>query len=69
MVLVITRLSSGLSQLQQFKEDNEEVGFGSASQAVEQALERTTANMKWVAENKAKVLKWFEDESKSTLDL
>nr|BAG82599.1 aminopeptidase N [Gloydius brevicaudus] len=52
-----------LQQLEQFKKDNEDVGFGSATRALEQALERTKANIKWVAENKALVLKWFQDNS------
>ncbi|XP_064842552.1 aminopeptidase N-like [Oncorhynchus masou masou] len=52
-----------LKQLQQFIEENAEQGFGSATLAVDQALERTKANMKWVAENKADVYKWFTDNS------
>lgn len=31
--------------------------------AVEQAIEKTTANIKWVTENKAHVLKWFTEET------
>ncbi|XP_063170496.1 aminopeptidase N [Candoia aspera] len=52
-----------LQQLEQFKAENADVGFGSATRALEQALERTKANIKWVAENKALVLKWFEENS------
>ncbi|KAK9543072.1 hypothetical protein VZT92_000881 [Zoarces viviparus] len=52
-----------LQELKTFKEDNLHVGFGSATLALEQAIEKTTANIKWVAENKAHVLKWFNDES------
>ncbi|XP_015667388.1 aminopeptidase N [Protobothrops mucrosquamatus] len=52
-----------LQQLEQFKKDNADVGFGSATRALEQALERTKANIKWVAENKALVLKWFQENS------
>ncbi|XP_038838784.1 aminopeptidase N-like [Salvelinus namaycush] len=48
-----------LKQLQQFIEENAEQGFGSATLAVDQALERTKANIKWVAENKGDVLTWF----------
>ncbi|XP_029601174.1 aminopeptidase N-like [Salmo trutta] len=48
-----------LKQLQQFIEENAEQGFGSATLAVDQALERTKANMKWVAENKEDILTWF----------
>lgn len=53
-----------LQQLIQFKEDNVGVGFGSGTLALEQAIEKTTANIRWVAENKEHVLKWFTDESK-----
>uniref|UniRef100_A0A667XA33 Aminopeptidase n=1 Tax=Myripristis murdjan TaxID=586833 RepID=A0A667XA33_9TELE len=52
-----------LQQLKKFKEDNVHVGFGSATLPLEQAIEKTTANIKWVTENKAHVLKWFTEES------
>ncbi|CAN9506819.1 unnamed protein product [Ophioblennius macclurei] len=52
-----------LQELMKFKEDNQHVGFGSATMALEQAIERTTANIKWVTDNKAEVLKWFTEES------
>ncbi|XP_026540484.1 aminopeptidase N isoform X1 [Notechis scutatus] len=52
-----------LKQLEQFKADNADVGFGSATRALEQALERTKANIKWVDENKPLVLRWFQDNS------
>ncbi|KAM6426351.1 aminopeptidase N [Liasis olivaceus] len=55
--------TSELKELEQFKADNTDVGFGSATRALEQALERTKANIKWVEENKALVLKWFEENS------
>ncbi|CAL8357825.1 unnamed protein product [Lota lota] len=53
-----------LQQLEQFKKDNAEVGFGSGTLAVEQAIERTKANIKWISENKEPVLNWFVAESK-----
>ncbi|GAA6225936.1 aminopeptidase N-like [Lates japonicus] len=53
-----------LQELKKFKEDNLHVGFGSATLAVEQAIEKTTANIKWVTENKAQVLQWFTEASK-----
>uniref|UniRef100_A0A4W6G5D0 Aminopeptidase n=1 Tax=Lates calcarifer TaxID=8187 RepID=A0A4W6G5D0_LATCA len=53
-----------LQELKKFKEDNLHVGFGSATLALEQAIEKTTANIKWVTENKAQVLKWFTEASK-----
>lgn len=52
-----------LQQLKQFKKNNAHVGFGSATLALEQAIEKTTANIKWVTENKANVQKWFTEES------
>uniref|UniRef100_A0A7N5K9B6 Aminopeptidase n=1 Tax=Ailuropoda melanoleuca TaxID=9646 RepID=A0A7N5K9B6_AILME len=52
-----------LQQLEQFKADSAEVGFGSATRALEQALERTKANVNWVTKNKALVLEWFKNES------
>ncbi|XP_062868491.1 aminopeptidase N [Trichomycterus rosablanca] len=52
-----------LSQLQQFQKDNADVGFGSASKAVHQAIEKITARIKWLAENKEQVLQWFISES------
>uniref|UniRef100_A0A674J6E0 Aminopeptidase n=1 Tax=Terrapene triunguis TaxID=2587831 RepID=A0A674J6E0_9SAUR len=52
-----------LQQLEQFKADNADVGFGSGTRALEQALEKTKANIKWVAENKETVLTWFETAS------
>ncbi|KAE8618156.1 hypothetical protein XENTR_v10009290 [Xenopus tropicalis] len=50
-----------LQQLLQFKADNQNPGFGTASQALEQAIEKTKANINWVNQNKAAVKKWFED--------
>ncbi|XP_066184231.1 aminopeptidase N [Sylvia atricapilla] len=53
-----------LQQLEQFKEDNQDIGFGSGTRALEQALERTRANINWVKENRATVLEWFEGQTK-----
>ncbi|KAM9311210.1 aminopeptidase N [Gastrophryne carolinensis] len=53
-----------LQQLEQFKKDNEDIGFGTATRALEQVIEKTKANIKWVNENKAEVKKWFEDAIK-----
>ncbi|NWI98005.1 AMPN Aminopeptidase, partial [Pitta sordida] len=52
-----------LQQLEQFKEDNQDIGFGSGTRALEQALERTRTNINWVKENKATVLDWFKSET------
>ncbi|KAG7231138.1 hypothetical protein INR49_027178, partial [Caranx melampygus] len=48
-----------LKQLEQFKADNADVGLGSGTLAVDQSIERTRANIKWIAENKKNVLDWF----------
>ncbi|XP_022612028.1 aminopeptidase N-like [Seriola dumerili] len=53
-----------LQQLKQFKADNAEVGFGSGTLAVDQSIERTIANIKWIAENKKNVLDWFQAAAK-----
>ncbi|EGW15127.1 Aminopeptidase N [Cricetulus griseus] len=52
-----------LQQLEQFKEENKDTGFGSGTRALEQALEKTKANIKWVKENKEVVLQWFTQNS------
>uniref|UniRef100_A0A671SFS0 Aminopeptidase n=1 Tax=Sinocyclocheilus anshuiensis TaxID=1608454 RepID=A0A671SFS0_9TELE len=52
-----------LSQLKRFQKDNAETGFGSGTQALQQAIEKTTAKIKWLAENKEPVLQWFLSES------
>ncbi|XP_070772420.1 aminopeptidase Ey-like isoform X1 [Enoplosus armatus] len=53
-------------QLLQFKEDNAGQ-FGSATSSLEQALERTKANINWVAMNKEQVHNWFTSEASSPL--
>lgn len=53
-----------LQELERFRDSNMDTGFGSATRALEQALEKTKANIKWVKENKEKVLTWFTDHSK-----
>ncbi|XP_069029800.1 aminopeptidase Ey-like [Embiotoca jacksoni] len=52
-------------QLLQFKEDNAGQ-LGSATTSLEQALERTKANMNWVALNKKPVFEWFRSETSLT---
>ncbi|KAM8895416.1 aminopeptidase N-like isoform 1-T3 [Spinachia spinachia] len=63
---ITTRFSTEfeLQELKKFKEDNLHVGFGSAAMALEQAVEKTKANIKWVAENRDHVMHWFNEESK-----
>ncbi|KAM8974074.1 aminopeptidase N-like isoform 3-T3 [Pelodytes ibericus] len=53
-----------LQQLEQFKLAHQDIGFGTATRALEQAIEKTKANIKWVNENKEPVLKWFQDALK-----
>ncbi|MCX7564616.1 ERAP1-like C-terminal domain-containing protein, partial [Xanthomonadaceae bacterium XH05] len=53
-----------LQQLIQFRDDNADIGFGSGTLAIQQSIERTTANIKWVDENKNAVLEWFKSQSK-----
>lgn len=54
-----------LWQLKQFKADNADVGFGSGTMAVDQAIEKTIANIKWIEQNKESVLNWFLGEAPS----
>ncbi|NXR59036.1 AMPN Aminopeptidase, partial [Rhadina sibilatrix] len=66
LILSVTQRFSSefeLQQLEQFKKDNQDIGFGSGTRALEQALERTRANINWVKENRATVLRWFEDQT------
>ncbi|XP_043083977.1 aminopeptidase N [Puntigrus tetrazona] len=53
---------SELKQLLQFKSDNSETGFGSGTAALEQAIEKTKANIKWVAENQKEIKEWLVAE-------
>uniref|UniRef100_A0A3Q3VN26 Aminopeptidase n=1 Tax=Mola mola TaxID=94237 RepID=A0A3Q3VN26_MOLML len=55
-----------LHPLKQFKADNAVVGFGSGTLALDQSIERTMGNIKWIAENKQNVLDWLEAETKYT---
>ncbi|XP_074956970.1 LOW QUALITY PROTEIN: aminopeptidase N [Phalacrocorax aristotelis] len=68
LILAVTQRFSTefeLHQLEQFKADNQDIGFGSGTRALEQALERTKANIEWVKENKQAVLDWFQRETSS----
>ncbi|KAL2093494.1 hypothetical protein ACEWY4_010806 [Coilia grayii] len=46
-------------QLVEFKEENSDIGFGSGTTALMQAIERTRANIRWVAENQEEIRDWF----------
>uniref|UniRef100_A0A8C3JWQ8 Aminopeptidase n=1 Tax=Calidris pygmaea TaxID=425635 RepID=A0A8C3JWQ8_9CHAR len=66
LILAVTQRFSSefeLQQLEQFKADNQDVGFGSGTRALEQALERTRANINWVKENQGTVLAWFQEQT------
>lgn len=52
-----------LQQLQQFKEDIAESDVSLGTHAMEQAIEQTKANVKWVSENKAQVMDWLIQHS------
>ncbi|XP_076880953.1 aminopeptidase N-like [Brachyhypopomus gauderio] len=52
-----------LNQLKRFRADHAELGFGSGAQALQQGIEKTAAKIKWLAENKDHVLRWFTSES------
>lgn len=49
------------TQLIQFREDNANIGFGSGTLAIQQSIERTNANIKWVELNKDAVSEWFKN--------
>ncbi|NXT88770.1 AMPN Aminopeptidase, partial [Anhinga rufa] len=69
LILAVTQRFSTefeLQQLEQFKADNQDIGFGSGTRALEQALERTKANIEWVKENKQVVLDWFQRETSTS---
>ncbi|KAG5273887.1 hypothetical protein AALO_G00156760 [Alosa alosa] len=48
-----------LDELEKFMMDNSDIGFGSGTTALEQALEKTRANIRWVAANQDEIKDWF----------
>uniref|UniRef100_A0A8C1Q2P2 Aminopeptidase n=1 Tax=Cyprinus carpio TaxID=7962 RepID=A0A8C1Q2P2_CYPCA len=52
-----------LKQLQRLKEDIAASSFSFGTQAIEQAIEKTKANIKWVSKNKAQVMNWLTEQS------
>ncbi|XP_026221643.1 aminopeptidase N [Anabas testudineus] len=52
-----------LQQLKEFEREHSAAGFGSATLALQQALERTTANINWLQQNKQEVLDWFNSQT------
>uniref|UniRef100_A0A667ZA41 Aminopeptidase n=1 Tax=Myripristis murdjan TaxID=586833 RepID=A0A667ZA41_9TELE len=63
---VTHRFSTDFELLERFQMDHDEEELGSANRAVEQAIERTAANIQWVKENKQPLLEWFQRESAVT---
>ncbi|XP_075898957.1 aminopeptidase N-like [Nelusetta ayraudi] len=53
-----------LQQLEEFVKDHGAAGFGSATLAVEQSLERTKANIKWVQRNEKEIFDWLKSQVK-----
>ncbi|XP_069840540.1 aminopeptidase N-like [Dendropsophus ebraccatus] len=55
-----------LQQLIQFKQENTDngVGFGTGVRALEQAIEKTQANIIWINQNRAAIKEWFENAVK-----
>ncbi|NXG43321.1 AMPN Aminopeptidase, partial [Psilopogon haemacephalus] len=69
LILAVTQRFASefeLQQLEQFKADNQDIGFGSGTRALEQALERTRTNINWVKQNQQTVLQWFKQETGSS---
>lgn len=54
-----------LQQLEEFVAEHRAAGFGSATLAVEQALERTRANINWLQHNKQEILDWFNSQTRT----
>ncbi|XP_064169919.1 alanyl (membrane) aminopeptidase-like b [Anguilla rostrata] len=52
-----------LQQLRQFQKEHPEDTLSSGTRALQQAIERTQANIKWVKENKQTVLDWFRGQA------
>ncbi|NXN15882.1 AMPN Aminopeptidase, partial [Indicator maculatus] len=69
LILAVTQRFASefeLQQLEQFKADNQDIGFGSGTRALDQALERTRTNINWVKQNQQTVLLWFQGETPSS---
>ncbi|KAM3870230.1 aminopeptidase N-like [Diretmus argenteus] len=52
-----------LQQLKEFEEKNSATGFGSATLALKQAMERTATNINWLQQNKQEVMDWFTSQT------
>ncbi|KAG7275826.1 hypothetical protein CRUP_016766 [Coryphaenoides rupestris] len=56
-----------LQELKSFKEQNLQAGFGSATLALEQAIEKTQANIRWLADTRGQVLAWLSGEARKAV--
>ncbi|XP_022539693.2 alanyl (membrane) aminopeptidase b, tandem duplicate 1 [Astyanax mexicanus] len=54
-----------LKQLEQFRDDNSDIGFGSGTLAIQQSIERTRANIKWLSQNRNDVMEWLKGAIKA----
>uniref|UniRef100_W5LNK3 Aminopeptidase n=1 Tax=Astyanax mexicanus TaxID=7994 RepID=W5LNK3_ASTMX len=54
-----------LKQLEQFRDDNNDIGFGSGTLAIQQSIERTRANIKWLSQNRNDVMEWLKGAIKA----
>uniref|UniRef100_A0A4W4GQF0 Aminopeptidase n=1 Tax=Electrophorus electricus TaxID=8005 RepID=A0A4W4GQF0_ELEEL len=55
----VTQAFSTQDQLDQVREDHSDIGFGPAAWALELAMEKTKANVKWVTESQPEVKEWL----------
>lgn len=60
----LNRFYTLVGQLEEFVKDHGVAGFGSATLAVEQSLERTKANIKWVQRNEKEIFEWLKSQVK-----
>ncbi|XP_059190936.1 aminopeptidase N-like [Centropristis striata] len=62
---VTARLSTSdeLEELEEFVERHGAAGFGTATLAVQQALEMTRANINWLEQNKQEISDWFKSHT------
>ncbi|XP_055019116.1 aminopeptidase N-like, partial [Boleophthalmus pectinirostris] len=59
----VTRRFSTPFELDELQSFSTKYDLGSASRAVQSAIEQTKVNIQWVSENKGTVLNWFLDET------
>ncbi|XP_054475298.1 alanyl (membrane) aminopeptidase-like b [Anoplopoma fimbria] len=62
LIMDVTRRFSTQFELEELERFATDYTLGSASRAVQQAVEQTKVNIQWVSENKDIILEWFESE-------